>query len=208
MAISALVLFVALMLLIGAVRRRIQLGRTGDSGNRRTLRPDGTLKWWALAAADLGYLTVGFGAPIADLAGLPPVAVMDHPMVHWAGVVLAVLGMVLTFTAQLSLGDSWRIGVVDTERTALVTTGAFQVVRNPIFAALILVFLGLTLMVPNSLAIAGLVITVTGIELQVRLVEEPYLRRIHDNAYTDYATRVGRFLPGVGRLRPQRQHRT
>lgn len=43
-----------------------------------------------------------------------------------------------------------------------------------------------------------------GIGVQVRLVEEPYLRRTHGVAYTDYAARVGRFLPRLGRLQPDR----
>ncbi|MDV3136708.1 MULTISPECIES: hypothetical protein [Mycobacteriaceae] len=47
MAIAALVIFAAMMLLDGALRRHIQLGRTGDSGNRRTWRPDRSLEWWA-----------------------------------------------------------------------------------------------------------------------------------------------------------------
>jgi len=34
----------------------------------------------------------------------------------------------------------------------------------------------------------------------VRAVEEPYLLDTHGDAYRGYATRVGRFLPGVGRL--------
>jgi hypothetical protein len=36
MAIAALVLFATMLVVIGAVCRRIQLGRTGDSGNRRS----------------------------------------------------------------------------------------------------------------------------------------------------------------------------
>lgn len=36
------------------------------------------------------------------------------------------------------------------------------------------------------------------IELQVRVVEEPYLSATHGQAYGDYAARVGRFIPGVG----------
>jgi protein-S-isoprenylcysteine O-methyltransferase Ste14 len=207
MAIAALVLFATMLMVIGAVRRRIQLGRTGDSGNRRTLRPDGSLEWWALAGADLGYLMVGVGGPLADLAGLPPLAILDQPMVRGLGVAVAVLGIVLTLVAQLSLGASWRIGIDQAERTDLVTTGVFQVVRNPIFTAVILAFLGLALMVPNPVAIAGMVLTVTGIQVQVRLAEEPYLRRVHGTAYTDYAARVGRFLPGLGRLRPQHEYR-
>ncbi|KLO44674.1 hypothetical protein ABW17_08275 [Mycobacterium nebraskense] len=209
MAIAALAIFAAMMLLEGAVRRHLQLGRTGDSGNRRTWRPDGSLEWWALAVTDLGWLLVGVGAPIADLAGMLRLAAANHPVIGGLGVVIAVLGVICGFAAQMSLGDSWRIGVDQTERTGLVTTGAYQVVRNPIFAAFLIAFLGLALMVPNPLAIAGWAIAIIGAESQVRLVEEPYLRRVHCAAYTDYASRVGRFLPGIGRLQPDRQqHRS
>ena len=38
------------------------------------------------------------------------------------------------------------------------------------------------------------------LEIQVRLVEEPYLLRQHGDAYRNYAARVGRFVPGLGRL--------
>ncbi|WP_102143157.1 methyltransferase family protein [Mycobacterium hubeiense] len=208
MAIAVLALFATIMLVIGAWRRHIQLRRTGDSGNRRTWRPDGSLDWWALAITDLGYLTVGVGAPVAELAGMAPLAILDHPMVRGLGVAVAVLGIVLALTAQLSLGAPWRIGIDQAERTSLVTTGAFSVVRNPIFTAVIVTFLGLALMVPNPVAVAGVAFTVIGIQVQVRLAEEPYLRRVHGTAYTDYASRVGRFLPGIGRLQPERQHRT
>lgn len=207
MALTSVALFAAMMLVIGGVRRHIQLHRTGDSGNRRTLRPDGSLAWWALAGTDLGYLTVGLGAPLSDLAGLPPLAVIDHPMARGVGAAFAVLGIVVAFGAQLSLGESWRIGIDAAERTALVTSGAFRVVRNPIFAAVIVAFLGIALMVPNPVAVAGVVLTLIGIEVQVRVVEEPYLRRSHGVAYTDYAARVGRFLPGLGRVQRDRQYR-
>lgn len=199
MAIAALALFATLMLVIGALRRRIQLQRTGDSGNRRSMRPDGSREWWALAIADLGYLLVGVGAPSAALAGLPALGVVEHPMVHVAGVVVAVAGIAATLAAQLTLGASWRIGIDETERTDLITTGAFAIVRNPIFTALLLTLIGLVLMVPNPVAVTGLLIALAGVELQVRGVEEPYLGRVHGRAYSEYVARVGRFLPRLGR---------
>ncbi|MCQ6271187.1 isoprenylcysteine carboxylmethyltransferase family protein [Pseudarthrobacter sp. R1] len=101
----------------------------------------------------------------------------------------------------MSLGASWRIGVDETERTALVTTGPYWLVRNPVFTSAAAAFLGLALMVPNAVAVVGLVLSLTGIQIQVRLVEEPYLRRVHGAAYTGYASRTGRFLPRLGRLR-------
>jgi protein-S-isoprenylcysteine O-methyltransferase Ste14 len=60
---------------------------------------------------------------------------------------------------------------------------------------------GLVLVVPNVWAIAGLVALVVAVELQVRRIEEPYLLGTHGDRYRAYARRVGRFVPGVGRLR-------
>ena len=206
MAIAALALFVVFMALAGGVRTLIQRRRTGDTGNRRTWAARGSLEWWGLTVADLGYLLAGLGAPVAALAGVPPLTVVDHPAVRGAGVVLVIFGILATFGSQLALGASWRIGVDQTEHTTLVTIGPFRLVRNPVFTAAASVFLGLALMVPNLVAIAGLAVTLTGIQIQVRLVEEPYLLRVHGAIYTDYASRVGRFLPGLGRLRADHPH--
>ncbi|KAA5835280.1 isoprenylcysteine carboxylmethyltransferase family protein [Saccharopolyspora hirsuta] len=83
--------------------------------------------------------------------------------------------------------------------TSLVTTGSFGLVRNPIFTAMIAAVAGLSLMVPNWLQLLGFACLVAAVEIQVRLVEEPHLARIHGAAYAAYAARVGRFLPGIGR---------
>ncbi|MEU4511179.1 isoprenylcysteine carboxylmethyltransferase family protein [Nonomuraea wenchangensis] len=98
------------------------------------------------------------------------------------------------------MGASWRIGVEESETTALVTTGAFVFARNPIFTAMIATAAGLAAMVPNAISLVALLLAVVSIELQVRAVEEPCLLRVHGPAYRRYAARVGRFLPGVGRL--------
>ena len=98
------------------------------------------------------------------------------------------------------MGTSWRIGVDHEERTDLVTTGPFALVRNPIFSAMIPTALGLVLLVPSWVAILGFVGLIAALELQVRVVEEPYLLKAHGDRYADYARRVGRFVPGLGRL--------
>jgi len=81
-----------------------------------------------------------------------------------------------------------------------VTTGPFALVRNPIFTAMAVTSLGLTLMVPNPVAALGFAVLVVAVQMQVRAVEEPYLLAVHGEAYRRYAARVGRFVPGVGRL--------
>ncbi|WP_407836149.1 isoprenylcysteine carboxylmethyltransferase family protein [Streptomyces sp. DSM 116496] len=198
MAVLALALYAAFLLIAGGMRALIQYRRTGDLGARHGRT--GTAQWWGSIAPCLGSLLTGILAPAADITGLMhPLPGLDTLPVRITGVALAALGIAATFTAQLAMGASWRIGGDPGETTALVTTGPFKLVRNPIYTAAILTVAGLALMVPNPLALAGLAATVIGIELTVRLAEEPYLRRVHGATYAQYAARAGRFLPGIGR---------
>jgi protein-S-isoprenylcysteine O-methyltransferase Ste14 len=56
----------------------------------------------------------------------------------------------------------------------------------------------LVLLVPNVLSIAALLILAVALEVQVRLVEEPYLHATHGSEYARYQSSFGRFLPGLG----------
>jgi protein-S-isoprenylcysteine O-methyltransferase Ste14 len=102
--------------------------------------------------------------------------------------------------AQGAMGASWRIGVDDSERTDLVTDGLFRWIRNPIFTGMAAVSAGVALMAPTLIAVLALVCLTAAVQIQVRVVEEPYLRRTHGRAYADYAATAGRFLPAIGRL--------
>lgn len=73
--------------------------------------------------------------------------------------------------------------------------------RRPIFAGMIPTAVGMVLMVPNPVVLVAALALIVALEIQTRLVEEPYLLRVHGPAYGDYAARVGRFFPLIGRLR-------
>ena len=118
----------------------------------------------------------------------------------WAGLAVALTGFATVVLAQSGMGTSWRIGVDPTERTALITGGPFAIVRNPIFTAMSTALAGLVVATPTVLTAAGLVCLVVAVQLQVRVVEEPYLLATHGKTYAAYAARVGRFVPGAGRL--------
>ena len=197
MAAAALVLEVAFGVLAFGARSWVQWRRTGDSGFRRVSSKSGAREVAAavLFAAALVLLAT---APVAELAGAVEPA--DAPAAAAvAGVVLACAGIVGTLAAQMAMGSSWRIGVDAGERTDLVTGGVFSLVRNPIFTAMAVGAVGLALMVPNVVALAAVAVLAAALELQVRGVEEPYLASVHGRAYIDYASRVGRFLPGLGK---------
>jgi protein-S-isoprenylcysteine O-methyltransferase Ste14 len=143
-------------------------------------------------------LAFGLASPVAALLGTTPRVGAVQAAV---GAVAYAAGLALTLWAQVHMGASWRIGVNPAERTALVTGGPFAFARNPIFTGMIAVALGLALLVPNVWALLALASLVSGLELHVRRVEEPYLLRAHGEAYRAFGARTGRFLPGLGRLR-------
>jgi protein-S-isoprenylcysteine O-methyltransferase Ste14 len=200
-ALTALAVLLLWLLVAFGLRSIVQRRRTGDAGWRSPGGQRGTLQWWSRTIIGFGAVAAGLAAPVADLAGLPTVAVLDRTWLRLAGLALAVAAAAATFAAQVAMGASWRIGVDESERTALVTAGPFRLVRNPIFTAAIGVLAGVALAVPNLIALAGLAAAVFGVQVQVRRIEELYLLRAHGNAYRRYAARVGRFVPGVGRLR-------
>lgn len=201
MATLALALYVVYLVLAFGLRTLIQLRRTGSTGFHGLGGRPGSAEWIAGVGFTVALL-VGAAAPVlALLDWVEPIAALDTAPVHAAGIVLAVGGIGATFYAQVAMGKSWRIGVDPEERTELVVSGPFALVRNPIFAAMLPTALGLTMLVPSWVAIAGLVGLALALELQVRVVEEPYLLSVHRDEYAAYAARVGRFVPGVGRLK-------
>jgi protein-S-isoprenylcysteine O-methyltransferase Ste14 len=194
----ALGLLIAYGALAFGLRILIQLLRTGSPGFAGVSR--------ASSPAELsggGLLVVGIGLSVLGTridaaAGLE--SFLDGRG-HAVGVALAVAGIVVTFGSQLAMGNAWRIGVGQGGGTELVTGGPFTLVRNPIYTGMIPFFAGIALLVPNALTIAGAATVLIALELQTRLVEEPHLMRTHGQEYADYAARVGRFVPAVGRLR-------
>jgi protein-S-isoprenylcysteine O-methyltransferase Ste14 len=200
MATTALIAYGVYGALAFGARSLLQKRRTGSTGFKGISGRVGSAEWLAGVLFAVA-IAVGVAAPALALADVvEPIAALDTRAVHAAGIALFALGLAATLAAQVAMGDSWRIGVDQEERTALVTSGPFALARNPIFAAMLPTALGLALMVPSWVALAGVLALFAALELQVRVVEEPYLRRTHGSAYADYASRVGRFVPGVGRL--------
>jgi protein-S-isoprenylcysteine O-methyltransferase Ste14 len=202
MTMVALGLFVAYLAVTFGLRSWIQRRRTGSAGFHGVSGKPGSLEWWGgvLFVVALIGAPVGLGLDLANV--LAPIESLAAGGVRWAGLVLFVAGFIATFAAQMAMGASWRIGVRADEVTALVTRRPFSIVRNPIFAAMLLTGSGLALLVPNVVSIASWALALVAIELQVRFVEEPYLRRVHGEAYLAYGSRVGRFMPWMGRFRP------
>ena len=197
-ATLSIALYVTWLTTAFAIRTYVHRRRTGDTGWRGISGQPGTAKWWA-GVLFVVALLIGFVAPIAEKVGVDRIVTSSATTI--LGIVLALAGVAATLGAQSSMHDSWRIGVDAQEVTTLRTDGAFRIVRNPIFAAMLATATGLALMTPNVIAAAGLACLLAAVHLQVRVVEEPYLRSIHRSAFTSYERTVGRFTPWTGRFR-------
>ena len=118
---------------------------------------------------------------------------------HIVGAVLLFGALVFLIVAQLDLGASWRIGIEESARPGLITGGLYAFCRNPIFLALLAFLAGYTLLLPTLLSAAMLAGAYLSVRLQIA-EEENYLARAYGERYRDYARRVGRLVPGIGKL--------
>ncbi len=200
MPVTALVGYTVFLVLAFGIRAVVHYRRTGTTGYVGFAADAFSVEWCAgvlFAAA-----VIGSGlAPVAELAGIvTPWSGAAAPTGHRLGIALTIIGIVGTLWSQLAMGTSWRIGVDHGARTELVSRGPFRFVRNPIFTWMTFASAGLVLLTPNAIALGSFVALLIALELQVRLVEEPYLMRTHGERYRRYAAATGRFLPGIGRL--------
>ena len=205
MAVWALALWALYLGLAFGGRTLLQLRSSGSTGFKGISGRPFSAGWTGGVLFVVAVL-LGLTAPVLDLVGVAgPIGVLDgaagRALGFALGFALFALGLVGTVLSQVAMGPSWRIGVDEAEVTELVTSGPFALSRNPIFSAMVPAFAGLALLVPNAAAVAGLAALIAAVEIQVRLVEEPYLLRAHGARYADYASRVGRFAPGVGCLK-------
>ncbi len=197
-AVVAIILFATFAALGFGWRSWVQHRATGSTGFRGISGRLGSAEWFAGAGVVVA-LVAGVTAPVLQLTDtVAPLPVLQAAWLQAAGVGLGVFGIAATVYAQVYMGESWRIGVDPNETTTLVRSGVFGWVRNPIFTAMLVFGAGLALVTPNVVALGGFVLLLLSIELQVRVVEEPYLATVHGDAYHAYLAAVGRFVPGIG----------
>ena len=109
-------------------------------------------------------------------------------------------GLIFFAEAQLNLGASWRIGIDRSAKLGLITDGLYSFCRNPVYLGLLIMAVGYALMVPTLLSLALAAIDYAAMRRQIA-DEESYLLLMYGDEYRRYAGKVGRFLPGFGKLR-------
>ncbi len=124
---------------------------------------------------------------------LAPLTWLQHIALVIVGSLLLIASLVWVLVAQAQMGQSWRIGIDDTNKTELVQTGLFRLSRNPIFLGMRVMLLGFFLVLPNAATLSVWLLGDALMQIQVRL-EEEYLARLHGDLYRRYCSAVRRWL--------------
>ena len=127
---------------------------------------------------------------------MPLLGTLDYlqtPLSRQIGWTLLVISLLFLLVAQAQMGNSWRIGIDEKNRTELVSTGLFSISRNPIFLSMRINLLGLFLVLPNAVTLALIAVGEVLMQMQVRL-EEAHLQSLHGAKYMEYSSTVRRWL--------------
>lgn len=115
----------------------------------------------------------------------------------WArcvGILIAVIGDIVFICSVITMRDSWRAGVPQKDETELVTTGIYQISRNPAFLSFDLVYLGIVIMFFNWPLFIVSAFAMFMFHLQIVNVEEDFLISAFGNEYLEYKKKVNRYI--------------
>jgi protein-S-isoprenylcysteine O-methyltransferase Ste14 len=114
--------------------------------------------------------------------------------INWMAVAFAIVALGGSWICWKIMGRSWRMGIDPADKTPLVTTGFYSLVRHPIYAlsSQLIICTAVTCASPLMLLVAVLHILLLLFE---SAREEVYLVRLHGAAYEEYRRRTGRFIP-------------
>ncbi|MDE0573451.1 isoprenylcysteine carboxylmethyltransferase family protein [Demequina sp. B12] len=147
-------------------------------------------EWLMVGLQGLLFLAVAVTA-------IAPVPGGSWPSSLWGGLALIVAG---------SLGVLWTGRLLGRSLTplpapngeGLVVDGAYRWARHPMYSALVVICLGVAVSSGAWTSYTAVAALTVFFMVKSRM-EERFLLQAYEG-YRDYASRTGRFLPGVGRL--------
>ena len=147
---------------------------------------------WALVGAQFVFLLLLGFLPWGSLwsRGLGTIVL---------GLALVVLGAGIAFAAGAGLGRTLTPSPIPRDDGVLVTGGVYAAVRHPIYSGLLIIGAGLVVIGASALHVLAWFGLLSVFMLKSRLEERMLAGKY--SAYGAYAARVGRLVPGLGRIR-------
>ena len=123
-------------------------------------------------------------------------APLNRPVFQYLGFGVGLIGLCFCLYAQVKMGRSWRVGIDADSKTALITTGLYQLIRNPTYLGVDILNIGVWLIWPTWTVFLLNVLFIYALEIQVRC-EEDFLEKTHGPDYLEYKNRTKRYIPHI-----------
>ncbi len=114
--------------------------------------------------------------------------------IRMVGILLGMMGDIIFIISVLTMKESWRAGVSYEEKTDLITDGIYQISRNPAFLGFDLVYTGMCFMFFNPVLVVISLLAIIMFHLQIKYVEEPFLKQEFKEQYLQYYQQVNRYI--------------
>ena len=115
-------------------------------------------------------------------------------VIRIVGILLGMMGDIIFIISVLTMKESWRAGVSYEEKTDLITDGIYQISRNPAFLGFDLVYIGMCFMFFNPVLVVISLLAIIMFHLQIKYVEEPFLKQEFKEQYLQYYQQVNRYI--------------
>lgn len=112
---------------------------------------------------------------------------------EFLGVSLLLFNLMVAAASLLNLKDSWRVGVLEDQKTELITSGIYGFTRNPYFVSYLLMFAAYTILTQNAILCVLAIIGFLFVHVMIKK-EEDYLLTVHGNSYMEYKSKVPRYF--------------
>jgi protein-S-isoprenylcysteine O-methyltransferase Ste14 len=125
--------------------------------------------------------------------------IMGHFAAHnntvgLTGLVICLSGLITAIWARYLLGRNWSVSVQQKENHELIQTGAYKLVRHPIYTGLLLMFLGNAVIVGNWRGLLAVSIVLISFLFKLKK-EEEWLTEIFGSKYIEYMQKTKSLIP-------------
>ena len=137
-----------------------------------------------------------FGAGYID-DHFPEMKFPSSPWVIYTSLVLMIAGLIIRWTAIISLGKAFSVNVAIRETQTLYKKGLYRLVRHPSYSGMVVCFVAIGMIQRNWLGFAVVLVPTTAALLYRIHVEEVALNEAFGAQYASYSRTTKRLIPGV-----------
>lgn len=118
---------------------------------------------------------------------------IQNDLIRYIGFAVSLSGVAVFITAMVTMSDSWRAGIDNTQKTKIIKNGIYKYSRNPAFVGFDLFYIGMAFAFSNVLNIVFACASILMLHLQI-LEEEKFLPTVFGEEYLDYKEKTGRYF--------------